>query len=288
MMKTRQLLSTLLLATGLLVGCTPASSSSSSSSTLISLRVGASPTPHAVILEHVKPILAEQGYDLQITVFQDYVLPNIGLVDDELDANYFQHLPYLNQYNAERGTDIVSAAGIHIEPIGIYSKVYSSLDNLPNGTRVIMSNSVSDRGRLLALLEDKGLITLVDGLDPYEDAITSLEDAIATNPKNLTFEANIDAGMLVQAYNYESNCIVLINTNYALDGGLNPLEDALTLELGSQDNPYVNILAVNAGDEQDPGIVALINVLLSESVQTWIEEVTFSVWLKFPFASSSA
>ena len=272
MMKTRQLLSTLLLATGLLVGCTPASSSSSSSSTLISLRVGASPTPHAVILEHVKPILAEQGYDLQITIFQDYVLPNIGLVDDELDANYFQHLPYLNQYNAERGTDIVSAAGIHIEPIGIYSKVYSSLDNLPNGTRVIMSNSVSDRGRLLALLEDKGLITLVDGLDPYEDAITSLEDAIATNPKNLTFEANIDAGMLVQAYNYESNCIVLINTNYALDGGLNPLEDALTLELGSQDNPYVNILAVNAGDEQDPGIVALINVLLSESVQTWIEE----------------
>ncbi len=272
MMKTRQLLSTLLLATGLLAGCTPAFSSSSSSSTLTPLRVGASPTPHAVILEHVKPILAEQGYDLQITVFQDYVLPNIGLVDDELDANYFQHLPYLNQYNAERGTNIVSAAGIHIEPIGIYSKVYSSLDNLPNGTRVIMSNSVSDRGRLLALLEDKGLITLVDGLDPYEDAITSLEDAIATNPKGLVFEANIDAGMLVQAYNFESNCIVLINTNYALDGGLNPLEDALTLELGSQDNPYVNILAVNAGDEQDPGIVALINVLLSESVQTWIEE----------------
>ncbi|MFA6739459.1 MAG: MetQ/NlpA family ABC transporter substrate-binding protein [Bacilli bacterium] len=272
MMKTRQLLSTLLLAVGLLAGCTPASSSSSSSSTPIPLRVGASPTPHAVILEHVKPILAEQGYDLQITVFQDYVLPNIGLVDDELDANYFQHLPYLNQYNAERGTSIVSAAGIHIEPIGIYSKVYSSLDNLPNGTRVIMSNSVSDRGRLLALLEDKGLITLVEGLDPYEDAITSLEDAIATNPKNLTFEANIDAGMLVQAYNFESNCIVLINTNYALDGGLNPLEDALTLELGSQDNPYVNIIAVNAGDELDPGIVALINVLLSEPVQTWIEE----------------
>lgn len=272
MMKTRQLLSTLLLAVGLLAGCTPASSSSSSSSTPIPLRVGASPTPHAVILEHVKPILAEQGYDLQITVFQDYVLPNIGLVDDELDANYFQHLPYLNQYNAERGTSIVSAAGIHIEPIGIYSKAYSSLDNLPNGTRVIMSNSVSDRGRLLALLEDKGLITLVEGLDPYEDAITSLEDAIATNPKNLTFEANIDAGMLVQAYNFESNCIVLINTNYALDGGLNPLEDALTLELGSQDNPYVNIIAVNAGDELDPGIVALINVLLSEPVQTWIEE----------------
>lgn len=272
MMKTRQLLSTLLLAIGLLAGCTPASSSSSSSSTPIPLRVGASPTPHAVILEHVKPILAEQGYDLQITVFQDYVLPNIGLVDDELDANYFQHLPYLNQYNAERGTSIVSASGIHIEPIGIYSKVYSSLDNLPNGTRVIMSNSVSDRGRLLALLEDKGLITLVEGLDPYEDAITSLEDAIATNPKNLTFEANIDAGMLVQAYNFESNCIVLINTNYALDGGLNPLEDALTLELGSQDNPYVNIIAVNAGDELDPGIVALINVLLSEPVQTWIEE----------------
>lgn len=265
MMKTRNLIPTLILALGLLTGCAPESN-------LTPLRVGASPTPHTVILEHVKPILAQQGYDLQITVFQDYVLPNIGLVDDELDANYFQHLPYLNQYNADHGTTIVSAAGIHIEPIGIYSKVYSSLDNLPNGTRVIMSNSVSDQGRLLALLEDKGLITLVEGLDPYEDTITSLQDAIATNPKELVFEANIEASMLVQAYNYESNCIVLINTNYALDGGLNPLEDALTLELGSQDNPYVNILAVNAGDEQDPGIVALINVLLSESVQTWIEE----------------
>ena len=239
-------------------------------SNLITLRVGASPTPHALILEHVKPILAEQGYNLVIEEFQDYVLPNVALTQGDIDANYFQHVPYLNQYNQDNSTTIANAAGIHIEPIGIYSKNYTNLNDVPNGTTVIMSSSVSDRGRLLALLEQSGLITLVSTIDPYVDLITDIGAAIESNPKGLIFSADVDAGLLVQTYNYEQNSLVLINTNYALDGGLNPLEDALVLESGTQSNPYVNLIAVRDGDEDEPGIVALIEVLLSDAVQQWI------------------
>jgi len=226
--------------------------------------VGASPTPHAEILEAAKPLLAEKGYELDIRVFQDYILPNRTLTDGELNANYFQHTPYLENYNEENGTNIVKAAGIHVEPIGIYSKNYSSLEDLPEGAEVIMSSSPTDQGRMLTLLEAKGLITL----DPTIDLGDLRLEHIVDNPKNLEFRADIDPGMLVQAYRNNEGDAVLINTNFALDGGLEPLKDAIALE--DADSPFVNIIAVNPGDENSEKIQALIDVLHSEEIHNFI------------------
>lgn len=228
------------------------------------LTVGATSVPHAEILEQVKPILAEQGIELEIEVFQDYVLPNKTLVSGDLDANYFQHIPYLDTYNADNGTNIVNAGGIHIEPIGIYSQNYASLSELPDGATVLMSSSVSDHGRMLSLLEAQGLITL----DPAVNKSEATTEDVVENPKNLVFQADVDPGLLVQLYNNNEGDIVLINTNFALDGGLNPLEDAIALE-GSE-SPYVNIVAVNEGDESRKDIQALLDVLRSEEIQDYI------------------
>lgn len=236
------------------------------------LKIGASPTPHAVILEYVAPLLKEEGYKLKIVEFQDYVLPNEALWSGEIKANFFQHIPYLNKYNKQNNTNFVSAGGIHIEPIGIYSKNHTSLENIPNGTKVIMSDSVSDYGRLLALLVEKGLIEVDSNVNLFEDEISYVEDVIVSNPKGLVFINDIAPGLLVTTYENEKNALVLINTNYALDGGLNPLEDALALESSSQDNPYVNVIAVKPENIDDPAIKALARILQSVEVQTWIEE----------------
>lgn len=228
------------------------------------LVVGTSSTPHAEILEQAIPLLKEEGIELEIVTFQDYVLPNRTLTEGELDANYFQHIPYLEGYNADNGTDIVNAGGIHIEPIGIYSKNYKSLDELPEGATVIMSSSVADHGRMLSLLQVEGLIKLSDDV---EASAATIED-IVENPKNLVFKADVDPGLLVTVYNSGEGDAVLINTNFALDGGLNPMKDAIALE-GSA-SPYVNIIACNAGDETREDIQKLIEVLRSESIQQFI------------------
>lgn len=251
------------LATVLLLGgC--ANEGENTPSEMTKLVVGASTTPHAEILEFAAPLLAEKGIELEIEVFQDYVLPNRTLTEGELDANYFQHIPYLESYNKDNGTNIVNAGGIHIEPIGIYSKKYASLDELPDGATIIMSSSVADHGRMLALLQAEGLIKLSNEVDI---ASATLDD-ITENPKNFIFEAEVDPGLLVQVYNAEEGDAVLINTNYALDGGLNPMKDAIVLE-GSQ-SPYVNIIACNAGDEIKEEIQTLVDVLHSEEVQQFI------------------
>ncbi|MDE5977195.1 MAG: MetQ/NlpA family ABC transporter substrate-binding protein [Turicibacter sp.] len=244
-----------------LVGC-----GNNESSDKTTLRVGASAVPHAEILEQAKPLLQEQGIELKVTVFQDYVLPNTTLNEGELDANYFQHIPYLEEFNAEHGTNIVNAGGIHIEPIGIYSKNYSSLDELPEGATIILSNSVADHGRMLSLLQTEGLITL----DPSVDPIAASVEDIIENPKNLNFKTDIDPGLLVTVYEQNEADAVLINTNYALDGGLNPLTDAIAIE-GSE-SPYANIIAVNSGDENREEIQALIDVLHSKEIQNFILE----------------
>ena len=151
------------------------------------LKVGASNVPHAEILEEAKPLLKEKGIDLEIVTFQDYVLPNKSLADGELDANYFQHIPYLESQIKENGYDFVNAGGIHIEPIGIYSKKYKSLDELPDGATVIMSSSVADHGRALSLLEANGLITLKEGIDKT----TATVKDIVENKRNIKFETDI-------------------------------------------------------------------------------------------------
>jgi D-methionine transport system substrate-binding protein len=230
------------------------------------LVVGASNVPHAEILEEVKPLLAEKGIDLEIIPFQDYILPNKALADKEIDANYFQHIPYLKSQIADNGYDFVNAGGIHIEPIGVYSQKYKSLDELPDGATIIMSNSVADHGRILTMLQSQGLITLAEGID----TTTATEDDIVANPKNLVFKADVEAGLLPQVYNNNEGDAVLINTNYAIDAGLNPLKDAIAIE--GADSPYVNIITVRTGDENLESIQALIEVLRSEQIQNFIKD----------------
>lgn len=231
------------------------------------IKVGASPLPHAAILEYAKPLLKEKGYKLEIIEFSDYVLPNIALTNKEIIANFFQHEPYLNKYNNDNNTDIVKAASIHIEPIGIYSKVYQSLTEVKAGDKVLMSNSVSDQGRLLNLLVEAGLITLKTGVKPFDATI----DDIDQNIKNLVIDASISPEMLGLAYQNNEAALILINTNFALNINLSPSTDALILEQATQTNPYSNIIAVLEENLSDPRVVALIEVLKSLEVQAWIE-----------------
>ncbi|TLS38809.1 MetQ/NlpA family ABC transporter substrate-binding protein [Pseudalkalibacillus caeni] len=231
------------------------------------LVVGASNVPHAEILEEAKPMLEEKGIELEIKTFQDYVLPNKTLASGELDANYFQHIPYMkSQMEENEDYDFANAGGIHIEPIGVYSQDYKSLDELPEGALIIMSNSVADHGRMLSLLEEEGLITLKEGVEKTEATV----DDIAENPKNLEFKTDVEASLLPQVYKQGEGDAVLINTNYAIDAGLNPQEDAIALE--GANSPYVNIIAVNKGDEDKESIKTLVEVLRSKEIQDFILE----------------
>ncbi|MFJ7308655.1 MetQ/NlpA family ABC transporter substrate-binding protein [Peribacillus frigoritolerans] len=226
--------------------------------------VGASNVPHAEILEEAKPLLKEKGIELEIETFQDYVLPNKALNDKELDANYFQHIPYLEGQIKENGYDFVNAGGIHIEPIALYSQKYKSIDKLPEGATIIMSSSVADHGRALSLLEKNGLITLKEGIDKT----TATTKDIVENKKNLKFDADYEAALLPKIYESGEGDAVLINSNYAIDAGLNPLEDSIAIE--DSESPYVNVIAVNKGDENKEAIKALVGVLHSKEIQDFI------------------
>lgn len=230
------------------------------------LKIGASNVPHAEILNEAKPLLEEKGIELDITTFQDYIVPNQALEGGDIDANYFQHIPYLESQMAENDYDFVNAGGVHIEPIGVYSQEYDSLDDLPEGATVIMSSSVPDHGRILTMLEKEGLITLKADVDKTTATIDDIEE----NTKNIKFDTEYEAALLPQIYNNGEGDAVLINSNYAIDAGLNPVEDAIALE--ESDSPYVNVIAVRAGDEDKEEIKALLEVLHSEEIQSFIEE----------------
>jgi D-methionine transport system substrate-binding protein len=230
------------------------------------LVVGASNVPHAEILEKAKPILKEKGIDLEIKTFQDYVLPNKALESKEIDANYFQHIPYLNQQIKENGYDFVNAGGIHIEPMAVFSKKYKSLDELPDGATIIFSNSVAEHGRVLSLLEKGGLIKLKDGIDKVN---AKIED-IAENPKNVKLKADYEPALLPQIFNNNEGDAVVINANYALDAGLNPVKDSIEIE-GSE-SPYANIITVRKGDENREDIKTLVEVLHSKEIQDFINK----------------
>ncbi|ASK62816.1 methionine ABC transporter substrate-binding protein [Virgibacillus phasianinus] len=230
------------------------------------ITVGASSTPHAQILEKAKPILEEKGITLTIEEYQDYVLPNQDLESGEIDANYFQHIPYLKQQKEELGYDFTAIGRIHIEPMGIYSKTIDSVESIPDGTEVIMSRSVADHGRILSLLENNGLIKLDDDVNKVEATV----DDIVKNPKNLTFSADIDAALLPDMYESEENALVAINTNYAIGADLNPSEDALILE--GDESPYVNVIAVRTENKDNKALNTLVDVLHSDEIQTFIKE----------------
>lgn len=232
----------------------------------VELVIGASSTPHAEILEEAKPLLEEKGITITIETYQDYVLPNDDLAEGRLDANYFQHIPYLEQTVEDTGYDLVNVGGIHIEPMGVYSQNIKSIDEIPDGQEVIVSRSISDHGRILALFEAQGLIKLDEGVD--KSAATF--DDIVENPKNLEFSVSVDPLLLPETYFSEPDKLVAINTNYAIDAGLNPLEDSLFIE--GEESVYVNIIAARGEDKDNPALQTLVEVLQSEEIQNFILE----------------
>ncbi len=261
-----------------LTGCNSASNSSSSSSTQSEststtektvIKVGATSTPHGEILEFVKNDLAEQGYDLQITIYDDYVLPNKALADGELDANYFQHTPYLNSYNKSNDTDLVSAALIHYEPFGLYGNGVDSVKNVAAGASIVIPADDSNETRALLLLAQEGLITLPEGANAV-DGVTTLDIVDDHGYKITAVQADTVAA---QFNNSDKGSLAVINGNYALAAGLNA-KDALAVEdaSGSAAQTYANIIAVKKGEENSDKTQALINALKTDKVKKYIED----------------
>ncbi|PTQ57232.1 MAG: Methionine ABC transporter substrate-binding protein [Candidatus Carbobacillus altaicus] len=232
------------------------------------IKVGATQEPHAQILNGVvKPKLKEQGIDLEVIVFQDYVQPNTQLYEKQLDANYFQHIPFLEQTNREKGYNLIAIGGVHIEPLGAYvakGKSYQNARDIPDGATIAVTNDPTNVGRMLLLLEREGLIKLKEG----KGSEATVQD-IVENPKKLNF-LQMDAPLLARALEDPQVDLALINTNFALQAGLNPVKDAIFME--DKESPYVNVLAVRPDNKDDPRIQALLDVLLSEDVKTYIEE----------------
>lgn len=252
-----------LAAAFIVAGCgSDAPSGDSNNSGKTTLTIGATPVPHGEILNEVKPILAKEGIDLKVVEFTDYVKPNMALNDKELDANFFQHTPYLDKFNAERGTKLKAIAKIHVEPMGVYSHKVKDLKDVADGAKVAIPNDPTNGGRALLILQDAGLIELKD-----KGSITSTTQDIVKNDKNLQF-VELEAAQIPRSI--DDVDLALINTNFALEAGLNPLKDALYLE--PKDSPYANVLVVRDGDENRPEIQKLVKALQSPEVKKFIED----------------
>ena len=230
------------------------------------IRVGASPTPHAEILKVANDVLKPQGYELQIIEYSDYVQPNMALEGKELDANFFQHKPYLDDFNKEKGTKLVSIGTVHYEPFGIYAGKTKSLGALKDGAMVAVPNDTTNEARALLLLQSNGLIKLKDGIDPTSDA-TKLD--ITENPKNLDIQ-EIAAEQLPRSL--ADVDLAVINGNYALQADLNASEDSLITENPDYAKVYVNVVACRAGEENSDKIQALKKALQSDDVKKYVDE----------------
>ncbi|MEE1619548.1 MetQ/NlpA family ABC transporter substrate-binding protein [Brachybacterium sp. J153] len=229
------------------------------------IRVAATPLPHMEILTFISENLAEAaGLELDLQEQTEYPIPNRLLSEGEVDANFFQHLPYLETEIAENGYELTPFAGVHIEPLGIFSESLTSLDEIEEGAAVGLPNDPTNRGRALALLADQGLLALMDGIEPTAATV----DDIAENPKNLDLQ-EIDAALLPRTLG--DYAIAVINGNYALEADLSPAEDALALESG-EDNPYANMLVVRTADKDNAALKTLDELLHSEDVRAFIEE----------------
>ena len=231
------------------------------------IKVAASATPHAEILEQAKPLLAEQGYDLQVTVFNDYVQPNEVVESGDFDANYFQHIPYLNSFNEEKGTHLVNAGGIHYEPFGIYPGTKSSsLDDLAEGDTIAVPNDTTNEARALLLLQDNGIITLKDGA-----GLEATVNDIAENPKNIKIQ-ELEAAQVARVTGEVA--YVVLNGNYALEAGYSVGKDALAYEKSDSEaaKTYVNVIAVKEGNENNPAIKALVDTLKSDTIKQYIND----------------
>lgn len=226
------------------------------------IKIGVSPTPHKPIVDAAKDLLEKEGITLEIKEFEDYVIPNKALAAKDIDANFFQHKPYLDNFNKENNLNLVSLGAVHLEPIAAYSAKIKSLSELQDGAKVLIPNDVTNGARALLLLEKEGLIKLDDPKN-----INATEANIVENKKNLTF-VPMDAAMIARTY--KDSDLAIINSNFALDAGLNPLKDGLAIE--DKDSPYANIIAVRSGEENEEKFQKLIKALNSEQVRKFIEE----------------
>ena len=257
----RKILVSLLIAGALVLavnGTVEAKGNTQKSSSALS--VGATLVPHAELLNLIKEDLAAQGITLQVVEFTDYVQPNVALIAGDLDANFFQHVPYLEE-NPDWSAKLVSAFGVHIEPFGLYSRKHKSIADLPNGASIAIPNDPTNGGRALLLLQANKLITLKDGA-----GLSATPRDIVSNPKNFRFQ-ELEAAQLPRSL--QDVDAAAINGNYALEASLNPVQDSLIIE-GSE-SPYVNIVVVQKGKENDPRIIALKNALLSQKVKDYID-----------------
>jgi len=230
----------------------------------VTIKVGATPVPHAEILEHIKPELAKQGINLEIVKFTDYPLPNPAVDSGEIDANYFQHTPYLETFTKDRGLKLSVIGTVHIEPMGLYSKKVTKADEFKSGDTIAIPNDPSNGGRALAVLEKAGLIKLKAGVGVKATVLD-----IAENPKALKITA-IEAAQLPRVLTDPKVTGAVINTNYALEGGLNPTKDALYLE--TKDSPYANIVVAKESRKDDPNLQKLVKALNTPEVKKFIED----------------
>lgn len=230
------------------------------------ITVAASATPHAEILAAAKPILAEQGWDLEVTEFDDYVLPNEVVESGEMDANYFQHVPYLDSFNEEKGTHLVEVGKIHYEPFGIYPGTKASLDDIADGDTIAVPNDTTNEARALLLLQDNGIITLKDGA-----GLTATVNDIAENPHNVKIEELAAESVARVA---DEVAYVVLNGNYALQAGFSVAKDSLAYEKSDSEaaKTYVNVVVVKEGNEENEGVKALVDVLKSDEIKNFINE----------------
>jgi D-methionine transport system substrate-binding protein len=242
----------------------PSADTSASADTVLKLRIGVTPVPHAEIVNFVKDSLAPKAnLIIEVIEFTDYVLPNVALADGSIDVNFFQHLPYLEDYNSEHNTQLIAISSIHIEPLGIYSQKYKSLDEIPAGAQVAIPNDATNGGRALELLKTAGLLELKEASD-----FKATVDDITDNPRELKI-IELEAAQLPRSL--EDTDIAVINGNYALEAGLVPAKDALALE-PVENNPYANVLVVNSGRENEPAVQAFVSLMTSQEVKDFIED----------------
>ena len=265
MKKIIALLATILMLAVVTAGCgdkKAAAPATPAADKKVVLKVGATPVPHAEILKVIQPILAKDGVELKIVEFTDYVRPNVALAEKELDANFFQHLPYLQQFAADRKLDLVSLIAVHIEPMGVYSKKIKSVNEVPNGGIVAIPNDPTNGGRALSILAQAGLIKMKDGV-----GVKGTVKDVTDNPKKLVFK-ELEAPQLPRSL--DDVTLAVINSNYALEAKLNPTKDALFIE--KKESPYANILAIRKGDEKRPELVNLAKALTSPDVKKFIDD----------------
>lgn len=230
------------------------------------ITVAASATPHAEILEQAKPILAEQGWELEVTIFDDYVLPNEVVESGEIDANYFQHIPYLNSFNEEKGTHLVNVGGIHYEPFGIYPGTKSDLSEISEGDIIAVPNDTTNEARALLLLQDNGIITLKEGAG-LEATINDIEE----NPYGVEIQ-ELEAAQVARVA--PEVAFVVLNGNYALEAGFSVANDSIAYEKSDSEaaKTYVNVIAVKEGNEENERIQALVEVLKSDAIKQYIND----------------